>query len=135
MLAFFLTMKDFEVQISVGGAVGHVIVGGGVFDAEVTDLSNNERALYTIYVLGLGVGLPAFRGTSRPFRFTMDRDTNCRSFTGYGYMGGVSLEAVAGLKIGGGIKIPNGPLVTTTVGTDYGGFDVSVSHNVTRWAL
>lgn len=128
-------MKAYELTLSVGGAVGHVIVGGGVFNAYITDLTNKQTALYTVYLLGVGVGLPAVRLMSRPLRFTAHDDTTSRSFEGYGYMGGASLEAVGGVKIGGGLKIPNGPLLTSHLGGDYGGFDISVSHNITRWAL
>lgn len=128
-------MKVFEVTITIGGAVGHVIVGGGVFNAEVRDTSNGRTSLYTIYMAGIGVGLPAFRATSRTFRFSDDTAKSSDSFEGYGYMGGVSAEVGAGIKIGGGIKIPNGPMIPTSVSTDYGGVDISVSHNVTRWAL
>lgn len=128
-------MKVFEVTITVGGAVGHIIIGGGIFNAKVRDTSNNRTSLYTIYMAGIGVGLPAFRATSSTFRFTDEDSKSSDSFEGYGYMGGVSVEAGAGVKIGGGIKIPNGPLIPTTVSTDYGGVDISVSHNVTRWAL
>ncbi|MGP9825620.1 hypothetical protein JLK41_23080 [Ectopseudomonas khazarica] len=128
-------MKTFEATLATGGAVGHVIVGGGVFNIYIKDIDSNETALYTVYVLGIGVGLPAFRATSRPITFMMDGDITCRDFEGYGYIGGASLEAGAGLKLGGGMKIPNGPLITSFFGTDYGGVDISVSHNVTRWAL
>ncbi|TBU94520.1 hypothetical protein [Phytopseudomonas dryadis] len=128
-------MKTFEVKITVGGAVGHVIVGGGALSAEIKDLSTAQTALYTIYMAGIGVGLPAFRATSRAFRFNEADHKTASSFAGYGYLGGISLEAGAGLKIGGGIKIPNGPLIATSYSGDYGGIDISVSHNVTRWAL
>lgn len=128
-------MKAFEVKITIGGAVGHVIIGGGVLNATVKDVASGESALYTIYMAGIGVGLPAFRATSKAFRFSESDDKTVTSFAGYGYLGGISLEAGVGVKIGGGIKIPNGPLIPTEVARDHGGVDISVSHNVTRWAL
>lgn len=73
-------MKAYELTLSVGGAVGHVIVGGGVFNAYITDLTNKQTALYTVYLLGVGVGLPAVRLMSRPLRFTAHDDTTSRSF-------------------------------------------------------
>ena len=64
-------------------------------------METGETTLYTMKVLGLGVGLPSFRGSSRPIRFEV-KDT-CKtsdSFEGFGYMGSVSAEVVGGVKVG-----------------------------------
>ncbi|KAF5430747.1 hypothetical protein C5S39_07175 [Candidatus Methanophagaceae archaeon] len=57
------------------------------------------------------------------------------SFEGYGYMGGVSVEVVGGVKVGGGIKIPHGPFIPgPMIGWERGGFDIGVSHSITYWS-
>jgi len=103
--------------------------------ATVTDLSTGEIAVYTIKAVGVGVGLPSFRSSARPIRFTVsDPDITLDSFGGYGYIGGASVEVLYGLKIGGGIKIPNGPFIPGDLwGWDRGGVDIGVSHNLTYW--
>ena len=86
-------------------------------------------------VVGLGVGLPSFRGSSRPVIFNEDDCKKSDSFDGLGYIGGASAEVGGGAKIGGGIKISNGPFIPNSmIGWDRGGFDIGVSHNITHWS-
>ncbi|KAF5430748.1 hypothetical protein C5S39_07180 [Candidatus Methanophagaceae archaeon] len=54
-----LGLKEFEIRIWIGGSVGYAIVGGGVYDITIMDVETGETTLYTVKVLGLGVGLPS----------------------------------------------------------------------------
>ena len=129
-------LKEFEMVIWIGGSVGYVIVGGGVYDVTIRDLETGETSLYTMKVFGLGVGLPSLRGSSRPIRFEVeDPCATAASFEGYGYVGGISVEPIAGFKVGGGIKIPQGPFIPTPmIAPERGGFDIGVSHNIMHWS-
>lgn len=128
-------LKQFEMTIWTGGTVGHIIVGGGVYTVTVRDLESGQSTLYTMKAIGIGVGLPSFRGSSRPVVFNEDDCKKSNSFDGYGYLGGVSGEVVGGVKVGGGIKIPNGPFIPgSMISWDLGGFDIGVSHNLTHWS-
>jgi hypothetical protein len=120
----------------IGGSVGYLIVGGGVYDVTVMDLKTGETSLYTMWVLGTGVGLPSFRGSSIPIRFEVeDPCATSASFEGYGYIGGISIEMITGLKVGGGLKIPHGPFIPgAMISPEVGGFEIGVSHNITRWS-
>ena len=128
-------LKQFEMTIWAGGGVGHFIIGGGIYNVTIRDLSSGQSTLYTMVVLGLGVGYPAFRGSSKPIIFNDDDCKKSDRFYGFGYIGGISLEAVAGFKAGGGIKIPNGPFIPGSLwpNFDIGGVDIGVSHNATYW--
>jgi len=128
-------LKRFEMTIWVGGTVGHIIFGGGVYDITIRDLETGQSTVYTMKAVGIGVGLPSFRGSSRPVIFNTDDCKKSDSFDGYGYIGGASAEVGGGVKIGGGIKIPNGPFIPNSMlGWDKGGFDIGVSHNLTHWS-
>jgi opacity protein-like surface antigen len=117
-----------------GGGVGYVIIGGGVYDITIRDLESGQSTVYTMYAIGIGVGLPTFRGSSRPVIFNDDCKKKSDSFSGYGYIGGASAEVGGGVKVGGGIKIPNGPFIPgSMIGWDRGGFDIGVSHSLTYW--
>jgi len=129
-------LKEFEMRIWIGGSVGYAIVGGGVYDVTIRDVGTGQTTLYTVKALGLGVGLPSLRGSSRPIRFEVkDPCETSDSFEGYGYVGGVSAEVVFGVKLGGGIKIPHGPFIPGhMISWERGGFDISVSHSITYWS-
>ena len=129
-------LKDFEMRMWVGGSVGYAIIGGGVYNATITDLETYETTSYTVKTIGLGVGIPSFRGSSRPIKFSVDDPCmTSASFEGYGYMGGMSAEVIGGIKVGGGIKIPQVPLIAgSMIGWERGGFDIGVSHNITHWS-
>lgn len=129
-------LKEFEMRIWIGGSVGYAIVGGGVYDITIRDIETGETTLYTVKALGLGVGLPSLRGSSRPIRFEVkDPCETSASFEGYGYLGGVSAEVFFGVKVGGGIKIPHGPFIPGhMISWERGGFDIGVSHSITYWS-
>ena len=129
-------MKEFELSFWVGGSVGYVVIGGGVYNATIMDLSTGESTLYKVKVFGIGVGLPSFRGSAKPIRFKIaDNSKRSSDFDGYGYIGGASLEVGGGAKFGGGIKIPGGPFISgDLIAWDQGGFDVGVSHSVAHWS-
>ena len=129
-------LKEFEMRIWIGGSVGYAIVGGGVYDVTIRDVETGETTLYTVKALGLGVGLPSLRGSSRPIRFEVkDPCETSTSFEGYGYLGSVSVEVVFGVKLGGGIKIPHGPFIPGhMISWERGGFDIGVSHSITYWS-
>ena len=129
-------LKEFEMRIWIGGSVGYAIVGGGVYDVTIRDVGTGQTTLYTVKALGLGVGLPSLRGSSRPIRFEVkDPCETSDSFEGYGYVGGVSAEVVFGVKLGGGIKIPHGPFIPGhMISWERGGFDIGVSHSITYWS-
>jgi len=131
-----MKVKTFELRFWVGGSVGYVIVGGGVYNATITDLSNGKSTLYTVKIIGLGVGLPSFRGSSKPVRFKVGGGNKTSGdFGGYGYIGGISAEAGGGAKMGGGIKIPGGPFISgSLIAWDQGGFDIGVSHSLAHWS-
>ena len=131
-----LGLKEFEMRTWIGGSVGYAIVGGGVYNVTIRDVETGETTLYTVKALGLGVGLPSLRGSSRPIRFEVeDPCETSAGFEGYGYMGGASAEVVAGVKVGGGIKIPHGPFIPgPKIGWERGGFDIGVSHSITHWS-
>ena len=131
-----LGLKEFEMRIWVGGSVGYAIVGGGVYDVTIRDVESGETTLYQMKAIGLGVGLPSIRGSSRPIIFEVDDScATSERFEGYGYLGGASLEVTAGIKIGGGIKIPHGPFIPgSMIDWEFGGFDIGVSHNITYWS-
>lgn len=119
----------------VGGGVGYAIIGGGVYNVTIRDLESGQSTLYTMKAIGIGVGLPTFRGSARPVKFNEDDCKKSDSFDGYGYIGGASAEVGGGVKIGGGIKIPNGPFIPgSMIGWDMGGFDIGVSHSLTYWS-
>jgi RHS repeat-associated protein len=130
-----LGLKAFEMTIWIGGGVGHFIVGGGLYNVTITDLENGKSTLYTMKVFGVGVGLPSFRGSSRAIKFEADDCRTSDSFDGFGYIGGLSAEVTVGVKVGGGIKIPNGPFIPgSNIDWDRGGVDIGVSHNITYWS-
>lgn len=127
-------LKKFEMIIWLGGNYGHIIVGGGAYDITIRDLKTGQSTMYTMVAVGIGVGLPSFRGSSRPVNFDADDCKKSDSFDGFGYIGGVSIEATIGIKVGGGIKIPHGPFIPgDMISWDRGGFDIGVSHNATYW--
>ncbi|MDD5081664.1 MAG: RHS repeat-associated core domain-containing protein, partial [Candidatus Omnitrophica bacterium] len=127
--------REFQMDMWLGGSVGHIIFGGGVYNVTILDLQTGEITLYTIKAVGIGVSLPSFRGSSKSIKFSMsDPNITSKSFEGYGYLGGASVEVIGGIKIGGGIKVPNGPFIPgDMIGLDYGGVDIGVSHNITHW--
>ncbi len=128
-------LKKFEMIIWVGGALGHAIIGVGVYDVTINDFESGELTIYIMMVVGIGIGLPSFRGSSRPVIFNEDDCKKYDSFDGLGYIGGVSVEIGTGAKIGGGIKIPNDPFVPNSVlWWDCEGFDIGVFHNITHWS-
>jgi RHS repeat-associated protein len=129
-------LKEFEMVEWIGGSVGHAVFGGGVYDVTIRDLKTGETTLYTMWVFGVGVSFPSLRGSSIPLRFEVeDACATSDSFEGYGYLGGASVEVITGLKMGGGIKIPNGPFIPgAIISPERGGFDIGVSHNITYWS-
>lgn len=131
-----LGLKEFEMVIWIGGSVGYVIIGGGIYNVTIRDLETRETSLYTMKVFGLGIGLPSLRGSSKPIRFEIeDPCATSASFEGYGYIGGISVEPIAGFKIGGGIKIPQGPLIPgPMLAPERGGFEIGVSHSIMHWS-
>jgi RHS repeat-associated protein len=131
-----LGLKEFEMRIWIGGSVGYIVFGGGVYDVTIRDVATGEASLYTVKLFGLGVGLPAFRGSSKPIRFNVeDPCVTSASFEGLGYVGGISVEVAVGIKVGGGMKIPNGPFISGDMITwERGGVDIGVSHNITYWS-
>jgi hypothetical protein len=121
----------------VGGVVGHIIIGGGLFDATVRDLKTGEVCRYQLRCVGVGVDLPQFNVTSKPVTFDDGMTcSSCRDFVGNGYMGGAYAVIGGGVTIGGGTQIPNGPFIPGhLIDTEYGGFRLGVSHNLCYWSL
>lgn len=86
-------------------------------------------------VVGLGVCLPSLRGSSRYMILNEDNCKKSDSGDGLDYIGGVSTEISGGAKIGGGIKITNGPFIPNSmIRWGRGRFDMGVSHNITYWS-
>ena len=129
-------LKEFEMTVWIGGSMGYYGVGGGVYNVTIMDVQTGESTLYTVWAVGFGVGLPAFRGSSRPVRFKVDDPCKTSaSFEGYGYQGGSSIEVFIGVKAGGGTKIPHGPFIPGPyIGWERGGVDIATSRNITYWS-
>jgi RHS repeat-associated protein len=125
-------LKAFRFIIGPGGGVGHFVFGGGVYHAEITDMSSGTVCMYTVTCFGIGVGLPEINVTSKPVIFSVDDEcTTCSDFQGNGYVGGISLVPGGGVTIGGGVQIPNGPFLPgELLEGNYGGIRISVSHSV-----
>ncbi|MFH1776675.1 MAG: RHS repeat-associated core domain-containing protein [Candidatus Omnitrophota bacterium] len=127
--------KEFELVIGHGGEIGYVIVGGGVLSVTITDVQTGESTMYTVVLLGVGVGLPQVNVTSKPIRFSVNDSTmTSADFEGYGYIGGGSVVVGGGFTVGGGMKIPHGPFIPSkNLDLNYGGLRVSVSHSLTHF--
>jgi RHS repeat-associated protein len=133
-----LGLKDFLMRIWVGGSAGYAVVGGGAIDVSIIDPETGRSTLYTVVLVGIGVGLPSFGGSSEPIKFHVDDPCKTTaSFSGVGYLGGINAEIGLGRSWGGGIKVPNGPFIpgsTAWSGAESSGrFSIGVSHSVTYW--
>lgn len=130
-------LRPYDFTLGFGGGVGHMIVGGGVYTATITDATTDEQCSYQIRCVGLGVGLPEIGVAGSPVRFDDGRNcSSCRDFEGTGYIGGGSVVISKGANIGGGIKIPDGPFIAGDfVSPARGSVNIGVSHNVCYFRL
>ncbi|GBD99582.1 hypothetical protein BMS3Abin07_01619 [bacterium BMS3Abin07] len=119
--------REFLFSQGIGGSVGYLFFGAGVYDAKISEANSGKTCRYTIKCAGVGIGLPQIILKTKPTKFSTSDCKKCSDFEGNGYMGG----AKGGISIGGGIKIPNGPFIPgELLGWDNThGINVGVSHN------
>ena len=106
-------LKPYIFQWGVGGGIGYIIIGGSVFQLNVTDPIRGHTCRYTVFCFGLGVSLPEFGINSPPSTWDDGKHCGtCNQFSGTGSVGFASVTAGIGVSLGGWVDVPNGPLLT-----------------------
>lgn len=128
----------WSIYWGVGGGVGHIVLGGSVYQLIFRDPTRALQCSYTVYCAGLGVGLPEF-GVISPITHWNDGKSDCsdcRDHEGLGSQGFASAMIGGGVSLGGWIDIPSGPYLTGDFWNwDGGAFRIGTGVNICRFNL
>ena len=132
-----LGLWPYSFSWGTGGGVGHLIIGGSVYQLNVADPIRATTCRYTVYCFGFGVGLPEFGVWSVPTRWDDGKDaceSDCDQFSGLGTVGFASIVIGAGITLGGWMDVPNGPFLTgNTINLDGGAVRIGTAVSLCRF--
>ncbi len=133
-----LGLRAWNIRWGVGGGVGHIVVGGSVYNLEFSDPISSKSCSYTVYCGGVGVGLPEAGLISQIAKWEDGKGdcSDCNDHAGYGWQVFASAIWGRGYSLGGYLEIPNGPTVTGDfLNKDGGAVRIGTGINLCRFSL